>query len=70
MPKKKYNVQRIIISLMVLIFTAILIINNSTQLLQTYNVQLSQTTITYISFIGLILSSIWAVILASMGRLI
>lgn len=68
MTKKRRPFQRVVIGISFLFFSAILVINNSTQLLQTFGVPLSQTTLTYISFIGFIAAAIWAIILAAMGE--
>lgn len=66
--KKRRTMQRIIIGISFLLFSAILVVNNSTQLLQTYGLPLSKTMLTYIAFAGGLASAIWAIILASMGE--
>jgi len=67
--KSRRTGQRIFIGISFLLFSVILVVNNSTQLLQTYNVPLSQTTLNYILAVGFIAAAIWAIILASMGEL-
>ena len=48
---------------LLLFFTAIVIINNTTQLFQTYNIPLSLFNITLISVLGLFASMVWTIIL-------
>lgn len=66
--RKRRTMQRLILGISFLFFSTILVVNNSTQLLQTYNFPLSQTTLTYIAFAGGLASAIWAIVLASMGE--
>lgn len=68
MTRKIHTWQRLFIGLTFLVTSAIVVVNNSTQLFQTYKVPLSETTLNYIAFGGLILASVWAIILASIGE--
>ena len=65
---KRRTMQRIIIGISFLIFSSILVINNTTQLLQTFNIPLNRSLLTWISLVGIFASAIWAIILASIGE--
>ena len=69
MTKKKRKIgQRILIGVSFLFFSIILVINNTTQLLQTFGIEMSSPILFIISVIGILASAIWAIILASMGE--
>ena len=60
--------QRLIIGISFLFFSIVLVINNSTQLIQTFNIPLTKSLITWISIIAVLSSAIWAIVLASIGE--
>lgn len=64
--RKKW--QKIAAGLTFLVFSIVLIINNATQLFQTFNIPLTQLTISVIAIAAMFGSCIWAIILASMGE--
>jgi hypothetical protein len=66
--RKRKTGQRLVLGLSFLFFSAILFINNFTQLLQTYNIPLTQRQLTLVAFIGVVASAVWAVTLAAMGE--
>lgn len=68
MPKKRRPIQRLIIGISFLVFSIILVINNTTQLFQTIGIPLTQMQIVWIVFIAMLISAIWAVILAAFGE--
>ena len=59
----KHPLQKTLSMVLLLFFTAIVIINNTTQLFQTYNIPLSLFNITLISVLGLFASMVWTIIL-------
>lgn len=65
--KPKRISQRIALALVFFISSFVLIVNNSTQLFQSYNLLNSFWTTT-IPIIGLVISSIWIIILTGLGE--
>jgi len=61
-------IQRTIIGISFLFFSSVLVINNTTQLLQTWGIQMSSSLIFLISMLGMFGSAVWAIVLASMGE--
>mgnify|MGYP001592017795 FL=1 len=63
MIKHKYQFKRVLSMILILFFTAVVLINNITELLQSYNFPLSRININIISAIGLFASMVYALVL-------
>ncbi len=68
MAKKRRIAQRILIGISFLFFSIILLLNNTTQLLTTFGIPMTSPILTWITVIGILSASIWAIILAAMGE--
>ncbi len=66
--KKRRTNQRIIIGVSFLFFSIILVVNNTTQLLQTFGIKMSSPILFIVSIIGVLASAIWAIVLAAIGE--